>query len=72
MPRLFLLAGAVVLFATAFVHANDWSQWLGPNRDGMPEYRRLTDGMRCIALPSAEVVPSASGTSPARVPLRIA
>ncbi len=28
---------------------------LGPNREGFPQYRRRTDGMRCVALPGAEV-----------------
>jgi acyl carrier protein len=41
---------------------------LGPNRDGLLEYRRLTDGMRCIALPSAEVIPGGEGW-PGRVEL---
>jgi outer membrane protein assembly factor BamB len=43
MPRLYLLAGAVVLSAAASVRANDWPQWLGPNRDGVWRETGLLD-----------------------------
>ncbi len=33
-------------------------QRLGSNRNGMTEYRRDTDGMRCIELPAEKVTPS--------------
>jgi len=28
---------------------------MGPNREGYPQFRRLTDGMRCVLLPAAEI-----------------
>jgi len=42
---------------------------LGVNRNGWTEHRRLTDGMRCIALPAADVVPSGSGSRQSKVPV---
>jgi formylglycine-generating enzyme len=42
---------------------------LGLNGNGYMEYRRRTDGMRCIQLPAADVVPSGVAVRPARVPL---
>jgi len=43
---------------------------LGANRNGVTEYRRRTDGMRCIQLPAASVEPgTCDGSRGQRVPL---
>jgi acyl carrier protein len=52
------------------------SEWLdgplyeprGVNQKGITEYRRRTDGMRCVALPAADVIPS-GGPRPHKVPV---